>query len=104
MKIYCTDYEPDTIDRCPDMIDTFVVAKASIYSPDDRPKIGLYFVVTKQDLMSSGITMEIAIVGAREVRSTIVEEWQARLGEQEQTIQVVYSWRGKHIAQRPAKA
>lgn len=79
-------------------------AEASIYSPDDRPKIGLHFVVTKQDLMSSGITMEIAIAGAQEVRPTIVEEWEGRVGEQKQTIQVAYTWRGEYRAQRPARA
>lgn len=104
MKVYCTDYEPETIRHCPDMVDTYVVAEASIYSPDDRPKIGLYFVVTAQDLKLRGITKEVAIAGAREIRPIIVEEWQARSGEQEQTIQVVYTWRGEYVAQRPAKA
>ncbi|MFQ5846968.1 MAG: hypothetical protein ACE5IQ_04745 [Candidatus Methylomirabilales bacterium] len=103
MKTYYRDYEPDAIRKCPDMVDTFVVAEASIYSPDDTPKIGLYFTVTKQDLVSSGITMEAAIAGAREVRPSIVEEWQERLGEQEQTMQVVYTWRGDYVAERPAK-
>jgi len=104
MKTYDRDYEPEKLGHCHDMVDTFVVAEASIYSPDDRPKIGLYFVVTKQDLLTSGITKEVAIAGAREVRPNIVKEWQERVGEQEQPIQVVYSWRGEYITQRPAKA
>ena len=104
MKTYDTDYEPEKLGHCPDMVDTFVVAEASIYSPDDHPKIGLYFVVTGQDLMLRGITKEVAIAGAREVRPSIVKEWQARVGELEQALQVVYSWRGEYVAQRPVKA
>ncbi|MFQ5904085.1 MAG: hypothetical protein ACE5JO_10370, partial [Candidatus Binatia bacterium] len=90
--------------RCPDMVDTYVVAEASIYSPDDTPKIGLYFVVTGQDLKLDGITKETAIVEARRIRPEIVEEWRARAETPKETIQVVYSWRGQYVAERLAKA
>lgn len=103
MEIHYTNYDPETIRHCPDMIDTFVVAEASIYSPDDTPKIEIYFVVTGQDLHLRGITTEIAIERAREVRPNIVQEWQERLEEQEQTIQVVYTWRGEYVAQRAVR-
>ena len=103
MEIHYTDYEPETIRRCSDMVDTYVVAEASIYSADGVPKIGLYFVVTGQDLKLTGITKETAIGEARRIRPQIVEEWQEQVEEQENTIQVVYSWRGQYVAQRLAR-
>ena len=102
VEIHYTDYEPETIRRCPDMVDTYVVAEASIYSADGVPKIGFYFVVTGQDLMLTGITKEAAVTEARRVRPQIVEEWQARVEEQKETIQVVYNWRGQYVAKRLA--
>lgn len=84
------------------MVDTYIVAEASIYSAEGVPKIGLYFVVTAQDLKLNGITKETAIAEARRIRPQIAEEWQARMEEQKETIQVVYNWRGNYVAQRLA--
>lgn len=102
-NIHYYDYDPDKLGPRPDMVDTFVVAEAAIHSSDRTPKIGLYFLVTKQDLLS-GVTKETAIAEAKRVRPTIVQEWRARVEEQEGSIQIFYSWEGDEISRRPVRS
>ena len=101
-NIHYTVYDPDTIRRWYDKVDTYVVAEAAIYYPDDTPKIGLYFLVTKQGLLS-GVTKETAIAEAEQVIQNIAQEWGARVEEQEESIQVLFDWRGQEIERRPVK-
>jgi hypothetical protein len=99
-NVHYLDYDPDRLGRPHNMVDTFIVAEAAIYSSDGTPKIGLYFLVTKQDLLS-GVTKETAIAEAKRVRPNIVQEWRARVEQQEGSIQVFYSSRGEEI-RRPS--
>jgi len=102
-NIHYTVYGPDTLGGQRDMVDTFRVAEAAIYSSDDTPKIGLYFLVTKQDLLS-GVTKETAIAEAEQVIRNIAEEWRARVEEQEGSIQIFYSWGGEEIERRSVRS
>jgi len=102
-NIHYYDYDPNTIYRWHDKVDTFVVAEVVIYSSDGTPKIGLYFLVTKQELFFSGVTMEGAVEEAGRVRPNIVQEWRARAEELEESIQVLFDWRGQEIERRPVK-
>ncbi|MGH2396266.1 MAG: hypothetical protein ACRDFW_04610 [bacterium] len=98
-NVHYTVYVPDTLGPQRDMVDTFRVAEAAIYSSDGTPKIGLYFLVTKQDLLS-GVTKERAIGEADRVMRSIAEEWKARVEEEEGSIQIFYSWSGEEIKRR----
>ncbi len=103
-NIHYTEYGPGTIYRWHDMVDTYVVAEVAIYSADGTPKIGLYFLLTGQDIKIRGITIEAAVAGAQQVRPKIVQEWQPRVEKQKETIQVLYKWNGQYVAERLAKA
>lgn len=96
-------YDPNTIYRWHDKVDTFVVAEVAIYSSDGTPKIGLYFLVTKQELLG-GVTMEGAIEEAKRVIPNIVQEWRARLEELAETIQVLLDWKGREMERRPVRS
>ena len=100
-NIHYYDYDPDALGGWT-AVDTFKVAEAVIYSADDTAKIGLVFLVTKQELFSA-VTMEGAIEEARRVRPNIVQEWRARAEELEESIQVLFDWRGQEIERRPVK-
>ncbi len=96
-------YDPNTIYRWHDKVDTFVVAEVAIYSSDGTPKIGLYFLVTKQELLS-GVTMEGAIEEAKRVIPNIVQESRARVEELAETIQVLLDWKGREMETRPVRS
>jgi len=99
-KIHYTVRDPETLCKWHGMVDTFLVADAAIYSADNIPKIGLYFLVTKQQLMVSG---KEAIVGkSKGAMLEKVKEWQAKVEEQEGSIQVLHWWTGEEFKRRPA--
>ncbi len=101
-NIHYTVYDPDTTRGWYDKVDTYVVAEVAIYSLDGTPKIGLYFLVTHQELLS-GVTKETAIAEAERVIPNIVQEWRAGVEEQRESIQVMFDWRGQEIERRPVK-
>ncbi len=101
-NIHYYDYDPDALGDWTD-VDTSKVAEAVIYSADGSAKIGLVFLVTEQALVMSGITKEAVVAEARLVRPNIVQEWRARAEELEESIQVLFDWRGQEIERRPVK-
>jgi len=101
-NIHYYDYDPDALGGWT-AVDTFKVAEAVIYSADDTAKIGLVFLVTQQDLMVSGITKEAVVAEARRLRPNIVQEWRVRAEDLEESIQVLFDWRGQEIERRPVK-
>lgn len=102
-NLHYTVHDQETCRRWDDMVDTLVVAQAAIYS-GSTPKVGLYFLVTVQHLKSSGMTKEAVIQRAEQAMLEKVQEWRARVEEQEGSVQVLHWWTGEEIRRRAATA
>ncbi len=101
-NVHFTVHGPDNLRHWPFRLDTSVVAEAAIYSAQDIPRIGLYFLVTAQDLKMRNITREAVTEGATQAMAERVQEWTPQVEKQKETIQVEYNWNGQYIGKRLA--